>query len=401
MSALDLTSSTDTTATTGSATLGRTTSTSLTANILTATTQSSITPSSTTPSSTTPSSTTPSSTTQSSITQSSSSTSSVPRSSAPKTTSIENFLVRSTVTVHDPSLNSTSYLYGLSTPTLGSTSTSIVTIGFYPQGESVPPTSVTVPGKTVTVKYQGIYTPTIFSYTGVFISGVLNSSSSSTSGSTTSTALPNHRASKQLSHGAVAGISIACFIIGALLAVLAFLLFTKKLKNPRAQGTVDIPLSNAKTRDIGNIKSHDDLLTYAADINSQPPSGTKITGEMLQLGMNIKNHAARFYKNGALDTTNLDESALSGMGMDQKGISALMTMLASTDKRESAIRYIIARKIFLCIAIPGDPNTSFLPAAAVECMRNMSASMTGDGERISSIFSASFLTSRRAIDSSK
>jgi hypothetical protein len=318
----------------------------------------------------------------------------------------ESLVAQSTTTVTDYSSTVTAYSGGFTISTGALPTYSILTLGLYRSGESVPVITKSVAGATTTLLGVGLAVPTVFSATTLIASGssILSSTSgpsstsgsstlngttstSPTSGSTTSTNLSKHHASKPLSHGAVAGISIACAIIGAILALLvAFFLYRKKLKDARAQQTVATPPSNGKTRDLASIQSHDGLLAHAAEIIPQPLSEANIVNEMSQLGTRIKNHATNFYTSRAVNADALDLSALSGLGMDQQGISALATMLASTDARERAIRYVIARKVFACIEIPGDPKTSFLPEAAVECMRNMSASITGDGKWIPILF---------------
>jgi len=75
----------------------------------------------------------------------------------------------------------------------------------------------------------------------------------------------------------------------------------------------------------------------------------------------------------------LEEDVLQGMGLAQQNCAKLLGMLASADGREEAIRYIIARKVFTCIQIPGNPKTSFLPSHIVALYRNMSTAITGDG----------------------
>jgi hypothetical protein len=124
------------------------------------------------------------------------------------------------------------------------------------------------------------------------------------------------------------------------------------------------------------------LLAPIHDTLPQPRSHNAIISEMSQLGTRIKNHTANFYTHRAVDrrVLELEEDVLTAIGLDQGTQSKLLDMLASGDGSEEAMRYIIAQKIFSCISMPGDPETSFLPSSIVKLQNNMFAITTGDSE---------------------
>jgi hypothetical protein len=276
-----------------------------------------------------------------------------------------------------------------------STSISLVALGLYQSGDSVTSFTQWVPN-TVHVTGTGSFTSTVYTFTTTMVSGNLASSLNTTSTSlrspnqtitsspTISSANPtgsstNH--SKHLSSGAIAGLSIGCAIIGALLALLpACFVIRRKSRDERSRKTVAIPPQSGKSKDVESPESHEGLLLAHTFDLPQPLSEAKIVNEMSQLGTRIKNHATNFYNTKPIDPSALGMGILSEVGMDPKSGSRMLTMLASSEGRVEAIRYLIARKIFECIQMHGDPKTTFLPEAVVECMRNLTISVTGDGK---------------------
>lgn len=204
-----------------------------------------------------------------------------------------------------------------------------------------------------------------------------NSTSSSLS---TSTSSPS--STKGFSKADAAGISIGSAIIGALIAIcIAWVLFKSKSKYYRRPQDGFLP--SDKARDLQDMQSNDAiLLSPVHDIFPQPRSHSAIISEMSQLGTRIKNHTANFYTHRTVDIRilELEEDVLDVIGLDKRTRSKFFDMLASADGREEAIRYIIAQKIFACISMTADPNTSFLPSSVAKLQRNMSAITTGDSE---------------------
>lgn len=114
---------------------------------------------------------------------------------------------------------------------------------------------------------------------------------------------------------------------------------------------------------------------------------------MSKLGTRIKNHATNnFYITHTVNAHSLQGETLATMGIDSKNQPRVLAMLASKEGRDTAIRYILARKVFMCIEATGNPETSFLPAAVVECMANMSSSAKGNGKRPVNSFETHSLT---------
>ncbi|KAF2433504.1 hypothetical protein EJ08DRAFT_694397 [Tothia fuscella] len=113
--------------------------------------------------------------------------------------------------------------------------------------------------------------------------------------------------------------------------------------------------------------------------NSLPPPASEalIVSEMSQLATRIKNHAANFFISQTIDSNIFRGNVLADIGLDQRTISKLFSQLASMEGKQDAVRYIIAKKIFSCIDLPGKEITTFLPVALVYFMRNM-ADTNGD-----------------------
>jgi hypothetical protein len=218
-------------------------------------------------------------------------------------------------------------------------------------------------------------------------SGQSPKDSSSPTTSTTSS-VPVHSSSttapssKRLSAGAAAGVGVGSAIFGALIVLLLGWCFLgRKREGSRSRQAESAPASNGKYKDLESPQSLDAMLLGAVhDLLPQPLSQTTISSEMSQLGTKIKAHATNFYSLQAVDLGARNSETLSGIAMGQRDPSNLWASLASSEGREAAIRYVIARKIFECIQVNGEPSTTFLPASVVALQRDMPDPATGDGK---------------------
>jgi hypothetical protein len=285
----------------------------------------------------------------------------------------------------------------------GSYSTLTTTLSLYGPGEgSAPPVTqiiagatthvagvLTVPKTSIQVIFPTAFLPRVDTESYVSASTISGSSSTTTS-KPNLTACPN---SKGLSSGDAAGIGIGSAILGALIALLsAWFLFRRRLNHGRRSHGDLNNFTSSKSKDLESPQSNDAIfLAPIHDMLPQPLSHSNLIAEMSQLGTKIKNHAANFYTNREVDIRilELEEDVLSKLGLDQLHRSRLLDMLSSGEgrEREEAIRYIIAQKIFTCIQINGDPNTSFLPSDIMRLQRNMEVSTAGDGKSCPSLLS--------------
>lgn len=179
---------------------------------------------------------------------------------------------------------------------------------------------------------------------------------------TETTAPPNDR----LSDGQVAGISIACTIVGVALGlVISFIVFRHKKNN----GFNKSPLwTNTALRTVPGKTSY--------DLDGLPQETGHDTLRLTVSGLEIsmKNFVHEFFHNQPLSHRELDDDAivdLLDVGIGDRQALVWPRKLRTSQNRSTAIRSYLARVLFSRIDPNGNPEISLLPEEMLRCYHGL------------------------------
>ena len=116
----------------------------------------------------------------------------------------------------------------------------------------------------------------------------------------------------------------------------------------------------------------------------QPLEDDKIINELIMLQTRIENHTATFYHKDDVNVSKSDldkHTAKKSIPDAKNDATALLSLLVEPSSRATAIRIILARKIFSSIDFSGDSEQTLLPPAAVSLMSAFSISKDSDSYR--------------------
>lgn len=192
-------------------------------------------------------------------------------------------------------------------------------------------------------------------------------SSSSASGNSTS---QNGR----LSDGQVAGISIACTIVGiALGLVIGFIVFRRKKSNRFNNSAVW-----ANTA-MGNVPGN---TSYDLDGLPQETGHDTLRHTVSGLEISMKNFVHEFFHNQPLSHRELDDGTivdLLDVGIGDRQALIWPSQLKTIQNRSTALKSYLARVLFARIDPYGNPETSLLPEEMLRCYHGLLLEETQNG----------------------
>lgn len=251
------------------------------------------------------------------------------------------------------------------------------TLTYFKQGTSRSETTFVVPPWSTTIYDPSVPPPITQTVSITTSAGSIGGSSSSLSNprktaSPTSSSLPKSPATvvsatqaasttkapssgSVHSDGAVAGIAIACAIVGAALASAILFCFFRRTRQKKS--TSHAPPSSSEL----------DL--------PQPVSDSEIKRKMNSLGILVKNHVASFYRE---PETTISQNALAKIVQrPQVPLPELVSSLNDARSRQQALQYLIASVLFTRIGPNSDPGVTFLPADLLSCFQSIQTSHVG------------------------
>lgn len=195
---------------------------------------------------------------------------------------------------------------------------------------------------------------------------------------TTTQPRPSARPMKDgMSAGAVAGIAIGCFAIGALIAgiILWFLWKRRKPARNLEQEAIGISLIRQEkgysTHNAYNERENPASTPISSPL-PLPLEDKAISAEVSKIGNSIKNHVQSYYYSGRVSPGNIDYDDVQALG-ENLPISAgtLSTLLSDSATREIALRFCIAWVICGKMIPRKDSESSLLPLEVAQSLRRM------------------------------
>lgn len=203
------------------------------------------------------------------------------------------------------------------------------------------------------------------------ITSAANSGTGVAGGITTATPTSKSVAAKGVHSGAVAGVAIGCFFIGALLAgLIVFFVFRRK-RQQNAYPQQHLPPGELAY--VGHEKHGMTATTLGSGAGAvvtnvdrllpQPAEDDAIVGGLSKIRDGIKNHVQNYYHNSPINHETVNEATLVELA-NATGIptSSLKTLLLTPATRTPTIMVFLGQLILSRCVGRTDGQTSFLPA---------------------------------------
>ncbi|KAG9239684.1 hypothetical protein BJ875DRAFT_447371 [Amylocarpus encephaloides] len=198
----------------------------------------------------------------------------------------------------------------------------------------------------------------------------MSSTSSEPTGSPTAqdTPLPTSKINKAITSGAVAGVAIGCFVIGALLVgLIAFLLRRKRQPHRYPQqhlhpGDIALVEHGKYNRNTEASVSKARVVSNVDNLLPQPAEDHAIVGGFSKIRDGIKNHAQSYYHKSPISHEAVNEEALTELA-SATGITTatLKTFLLNPATRTPAIMILLSQLALSRCNSRIDGQYSFLP----------------------------------------
>lgn len=174
--------------------------------------------------------------------------------------------------------------------------------------------------------------------------------------------------------GQVAGISIACTIVGiALGVVISFIAFRRKKSN---RFNNNPPRPNTAMRNVPGSASCD------LDGLPQETGHDTLRHTVSGLEISIKNFVHEFFHNQPLSHRELDDGTivdLLDVGLGDRQALIWPSQLKNSQNRSTALKSYLARVLFSRINPYGNPETSLLPEEMLRCYHGLLLEETQNG----------------------
>lgn len=170
----------------------------------------------------------------------------------------------------------------------------------------------------------------------------------------------------RLSGGQVAGVSIACTLVGIVLGlVISFVVFRHKRRSRSKNSAL---LAGTTLRDVPYNTSYD--LEGLPQETGHDTLRNTISG----LEISIKNFVHEFFHNQPLSHRELDDGAIVGLLDGEMGDRQAMTWprkLRTSQNRSMTLKAYLARVLFSRIDPSGNPEISLLPEEMLRCYHEL------------------------------
>lgn len=164
----------------------------------------------------------------------------------------------------------------------------------------------------------------------------------------------------------MAGISIACTIVGiALGLVISFIAFRHKMNNR---------FNNSPLRANTAMRNVPGSTSYDLDGLPQETGHDTLRHTVSGLEISIKNFVHEFFHNQPLSHRELDDGTivdLLDVGIGDRQALIWPSQLKTTQNRSTALKSYLARVLFSRIDPYGNPETSLLPEEMLRCYHGM------------------------------
>jgi hypothetical protein len=216
-----------------------------------------------------------------------------------------------------------------------------------------------------------------------------STTSSQKSASSTGNKDTNH-GSKAISNGSIAGIGIGCAIIGALIALAAFLLLSRRRnrRSPRADKEDYSYGADAGPGVVGPKKSAVTSLSFekgsAAEIVEnnldQPLGDSVLQDDYGKIGDKIDGHVQSFYNtDAAVDHRAVAQTIAQALGEGSPyTMPQIAEWLENPYARAAVLRFAVASIILSRVRLECDSGLSFLPPPLASCLQSMSQTKMED-----------------------
>ncbi|KAF2476931.1 uncharacterized protein BDR25DRAFT_339026 [Lindgomyces ingoldianus] len=143
--------------------------------------------------------------------------------------------------------------------------------------------------------------------------------------------------------GAVAGVAIACLIIGAAIAAAIFFFLARRRKKREAVSYQQHLPPSEKGPPVTAGPVHSGISSYVDSLLPQPAEDDAMKKEVSRIRDNIKNHVRSYYHLETVPVTKLDQSQLQGLAAATgMSASALASIFVNPSTREESIRLFVA-----------------------------------------------------------